>query len=66
MSEKSVLIVIPARMGSTRLPGKPLKLIAGKPLIEWVVEAAKKVSPKKGIIVATDHQDILKVVNLII
>ena len=63
MKEKSVLIVIPARMGSTRLPGKPLKTIAGKPLIEWVIEAAKQVSHIKGIVVATDHQDILKVVN---
>ena len=43
MSEKEVSIVIPARMGSTRLPGKPLKVIAGKPLVYWVIKAALKV-----------------------
>ena len=31
-----VLAVIPARLGSTRLPRKPLHLLAGRPLIEWV------------------------------
>lgn len=37
-----VLCVIPARYASTRLPGKPLKLIAGKPMIQHVYEQAKK------------------------
>jgi spore coat polysaccharide biosynthesis protein SpsF (cytidylyltransferase family) len=35
-----VLCVIPARYASTRLPGKPLKLIVGKPMIQWVYERA--------------------------
>jgi 3-deoxy-manno-octulosonate cytidylyltransferase (CMP-KDO synthetase) len=35
------IIVIPARMASTRLPGKPLADIAGRPMIAWVVELAK-------------------------
>src|SRR5690606_29127899 len=35
-------IVIPARYGSTRLPGKPLLDIAGKPMIQWVFENARR------------------------
>ena len=33
--------VIPARFGSTRFPGKPLKLVLGKPLLQWVIEGAR-------------------------
>ncbi|MBI5920618.1 MAG: 3-deoxy-manno-octulosonate cytidylyltransferase [Betaproteobacteria bacterium] len=50
-------IVIPARYASTRLPGKPLADIAGKPLIVRVVEAARGCS-NDGIWVATDHEQI--------
>lgn len=50
--------VIPARYGSTRFPGKPLKIIAGKPLLAWVVEAAKKAKSLNEVIVATDHEEI--------
>lgn len=50
--------VIPARYGSTRFPGKPLKLIAGKPLLAWVVEAAKKSKKLSEVVVATDHPEI--------
>lgn len=46
--------VIPARYASTRLPGKPLKLIAGKPMIERVYEQAKKAKTLCDVIVATD------------
>ena len=61
MSKKDVSIVIPARMGSTRLPGKPLKIIAGKPLVFWVIKAALKVKNISRVILATDHAEILKV-----
>lgn len=37
MGKKKLLILIPARFGSTRFPGKPLTLLNGKPMIEWVV-----------------------------
>jgi len=47
-----VLGVIPARYASTRLPGKPLAKIMGRPMVEWVYEAAKKVLPQ--VLVATD------------
>ena len=40
---KKVTIVIPSRMDSTRLYGKPLRIIAGKPLVYWVIKAALKV-----------------------
>lgn len=48
------LIVIPARYESTRLPGKPLLEIAGKPLLKLVYERALESRLKDGIIIATD------------
>lgn len=48
------VIVIPARYGSTRLPGKPLREIAGKPLIQWVYERARESSLADEVMVATD------------
>lgn len=58
----SFYVVIPARFASTRLPGKPLKEIAGKPMIEWVYRAAQS-SHASEVIVATDHQDIAAAVR---
>lgn len=58
----SFYIVIPARFASTRLPGKPLRLLAGKPMIEWVYRAAQK-SNACAVIVATDHQEIAATVR---
>lgn len=52
--------VIPARMGSTRFPNKPMALIQGKPMIQWVIESARKCKSLTEIIVATDHPDIVK------
>lgn len=54
-------IVIPARYASTRLPGKPLQKLNGKPLIEHVYLAASK-SEATEIIVATDNKDIFDTV----
>jgi 3-deoxy-manno-octulosonate cytidylyltransferase (CMP-KDO synthetase) len=54
MQSADCLIVIPARWGSSRLPGKPLLQLAGKPLIQWVVEAALQVRNATGVVVATD------------
>lgn len=51
-------IVIPARMKSTRLPGKPLMDIAGKPMIVRVAERAKLTGASR-IVVATDHPQIV-------
>jgi len=50
-------VVIPARYASSRLPAKPLADIAGKPMIQWVVERAQ-LSDAKQVIVATDDERI--------
>lgn len=55
--------VIPARLASTRLPEKPLINIAGKPLIQWVVEGAKQSKLIDQLIVATDSDRIARVVK---
>lgn len=57
---KKVLAVIPARYGSTRLHAKPLVLIAGKPLLQWVIEGVKKCTRLDEIKVATDHPEIFQ------
>ncbi len=49
-----VLGIIPARYGSTRFPGKPLALIQGKPLLQWVVEGSRGSQKINEILVATD------------
>jgi 3-deoxy-manno-octulosonate cytidylyltransferase (CMP-KDO synthetase) len=54
LSRNSFAIVLPARFGSTRFPGKPLARIAGRPLIEWVYERAQQVRGAEKIVVATD------------
>ena len=54
-------IVIPARHDSQRLPGKPLREINGKPMIQWVWQAAMQAGAEK-VIVATDDQRIADVV----
>ena len=49
----SFKVVIPARYASTRLPGKPLLEIAGRPMIQWVIRAAVR-SGAQEVLVATD------------
>jgi len=53
--------IIPARFASTRFPGKPLALIAGKPLIQHVVEQCQKAKSLSEIVVATDDTRIWEV-----
>ncbi|HPA16803.1 MAG TPA: 3-deoxy-manno-octulosonate cytidylyltransferase [Verrucomicrobiae bacterium] len=55
----NVLAVIPARMASTRFPGKPLATLAGKPMIQWVWERARKAKTLSRIVIATDDARIL-------
>lgn len=55
--------VIPARYASTRLPGKPLKDICGKPMIWWVYNRVKKAQKIDQIIVATDDERIVDCCN---
>ncbi|HVJ45916.1 MAG TPA: 3-deoxy-manno-octulosonate cytidylyltransferase [Luteolibacter sp.] len=57
-----IIGILPARWGSTRFPGKPLHLIAGKPLIQHVWERCKACANLSEIIVATDDQRIFDAV----
>lgn len=58
----SFVVVIPARYQSSRLPGKVLADIGGKPMIQWVVEKAQ-LSGASKVIVATDNDEVAQVVN---
>ena len=56
-------IIIPARYGSSRLEGKPLIVVCGKPIIQWVYEKAQQAKLADIIIVATDDQRIYDAVK---
>ncbi|ADW73141.1 MULTISPECIES: 3-deoxy-manno-octulosonate cytidylyltransferase [Rahnella] len=58
----SFVAIIPARFGSSRLPGKPLADINGKPMVVHVMERARE-SGAKRVIVATDHPDVVAAVE---
>lgn len=62
MTDFEFVICIPARYQSTRLPGKPLIELKGKPLILWAVESAHKLGAQE-VTVATDDQRIFDVVK---
>ena len=59
----SVVAVIPSRYGSTRLPGKSLIRLCGKPLVQWVYERARQARRLDRVIVATDDQRIADAVE---
>jgi 3-deoxy-manno-octulosonate cytidylyltransferase (CMP-KDO synthetase) len=63
MSDPKVIVVIPSRYASTRLPGKPLVLLAGKPMVQHVYERAKQAQTVHRVIVATDDQRIVEAVK---
>lgn len=63
MSNPKVLAVIPARYGSTRLPGKPLIEIGGLPLILHVLRGVRSCSAVSRVLVATDDERIVRVVE---
>ena len=56
-------IIIPARYASTRFPGKPLALIKGRPMIQWVYEKAQGAMLADEVVVATDDDRIAKAVK---
>jgi 3-deoxy-manno-octulosonate cytidylyltransferase (CMP-KDO synthetase) len=58
----SFVVVIPARFESSRLPGKVLADIAGKPMVQWVVERALA-SGAEQVIVATDSDEVARVIT---
>ena len=53
-----IIGIIPARMGSSRFPGKPLKLIKGKPMIQRVIENCEKSKLLSEVITATCDKEI--------
>lgn len=59
----AVVAIIPARYGSTRLPGKPLATIGGKPMIQHVYESAAQARGLDRVLVATDDRRIEEVVR---
>jgi CMP-2-keto-3-deoxyoctulosonic acid synthetase len=63
MASKKVLGVLPARYASTRLPGKPLLDIAGKPMIQHVYERALSAKLLDECVVATDDERIFEAVR---
>jgi 3-deoxy-manno-octulosonate cytidylyltransferase (CMP-KDO synthetase) len=63
MSPTDVVIVIPARYGSTRLPGKPLVSLAGTTMIQRVYDRAKLSKLATRVIVATDDDRIVRAVE---
>lgn len=63
MADSQVVVVIPARYRSTRLPGKPLVSLAGKPMVQHVYERATKAQTVQRVLVATDDQRILEAVK---
>jgi 3-deoxy-manno-octulosonate cytidylyltransferase (CMP-KDO synthetase) len=60
----SSAIVIPARMGSTRFPGKPLVDLCGKPMIQWVYERSLASGVTNQVLVATPDQEIVDACKL--
>lgn len=62
-SSSSVAIVIPARFGSSRLPGKPLVDLLGKTMVQRVVEIAQQVASVNSVIVATDDYRVADAVS---
>jgi len=63
MGRELFMVVLPARYGSTRFPGKPLVKISGKPLVEWVYRRASEIDGVGELVVATDDQRIADVVE---
>jgi len=61
MESKKVLTIIPARGGSKSVPKKNIKLLAGKPLIVWTIDALKQAKLAGRVIVSTDSEEIAEV-----
>jgi CMP-N-acetylneuraminic acid synthetase len=60
-AERSILGVIPARSGSKGVPGKNLRVVAGKPLVVWTIEAALGSGALDTVLVSTDSEEIATV-----
>ncbi|MCH8275189.1 MAG: 3-deoxy-manno-octulosonate cytidylyltransferase [Armatimonadetes bacterium] len=53
-----IVVVIPARMASSRCPGKPLLDLCGRPMVQWVFEAASRASVASKVVIATPDREI--------
>lgn len=60
---KKIVIVIPARYNSTRLPGKPLMDICGHSMLWWVYDRCRKINSVSSVIVATDDDRVIQECN---
>jgi len=58
----AIVAIIPARFGSTRLPGKPLSDIQGRPMVQWVHERVRRAALVDRVLVATDDERIAEAV----
>ncbi len=63
VADMRILGVIPARMGATRFPGKPLADLAGRPLVRWVYESAAACDDLDELVVATPDTEIIEAVE---
>ncbi len=53
LKQRKVVIILQARMGSSRLPGKPLKIVMGRPLLSYQIERLRRISSVDDIVIAT-------------
>ncbi|OSM04437.1 3-deoxy-manno-octulosonate cytidylyltransferase [Magnetofaba australis] len=60
---QQILAVIPARWASSRFPGKPLAMIAGKPMLQWVWQRVQAAPSVDAVAVATDDERIVELCN---
>ena len=63
MISNKPIVVIPARFGSKRLPGKPLALVHGRPMILCVWERAMHIPGVEAVVVATDSEEIASIIE---
>ena len=64
-SSVHVVAVVPARWESSRFPGKILAPLAGRPVLAWVIDAARAASTIDDVIVATDHERVMEAATVL-
>lgn len=63
MPRPTAIAIIPARLDSTRFPGKVLFPLLGKPMVQWVYENARAAQRLTEVVVASDHSDVVAAVE---